>query len=260
MRSCRFLADVVGAVQGGYRPDRTWLRDGPLKWDQNRIGELTNQVRTWLTQNQANLASQAIGGASTIIEGLTGLFLALFSAIFFLAGGPQIWDWILMLVSKRQRPRVDGSGHVAWHVRGLHPWHRGGRRHQRDPGGHRTDHPSSTTRVAVGPAGVLRQLHPIIGAPIAMVIAAIVALAADGPLIASGVVVMIALIGQFEGHVLQPLVMARAVSIHPLAVALSVAAGTVLAGIVGAWSSRCRLYRWCIPWAVSGCRPPGGIR
>ncbi len=213
----------------------TWLRDGPLKWDQNRIGELTNQVRTWLTQNQANLASQAIGGASTIIEGLTGLFLALFSAIFFLAGGPQIWDWILMLVSKRQRPRVDGSGHVAWHTfagytRGIVVV-------------------AGTNAILVGigltilrvplalPLALLvffGSFIPIIGAPIAMVIAAIVALAADGPLIALGVVVMIALIGQFEGHVLQPLVMARAVSIHPLAVALSVAAGTVLAGIVGA--------------------------
>jgi predicted PurR-regulated permease PerM len=39
---------------------------------------------------------------------------------------------------------------------------------------------------------------------------------------------------QLEGHVLQPLVMGRAVSIHPLAVVLGIAAGGVLAGIVGA--------------------------
>ncbi len=39
---------------------------------------------------------------------------------------------------------------------------------------------------------------------------------------------------QLEGHVLQPLVMGRAVSIHPLAVVLAIAAGGVLAGIVGA--------------------------
>ena len=39
---------------------------------------------------------------------------------------------------------------------------------------------------------------------------------------------------QLEGHVLQPLIMGRAVAIHPLAVILAIAAGLVLAGIVGA--------------------------
>ncbi len=39
---------------------------------------------------------------------------------------------------------------------------------------------------------------------------------------------------QLEGHVLQPLIMGRAVAIHPLAVIIGIAAGVVLAGIVGA--------------------------
>ena len=39
---------------------------------------------------------------------------------------------------------------------------------------------------------------------------------------------------QLEAHVLQPLVMGRAVSIHPLAIVLAIATGGVLAGIVGA--------------------------
>ena len=39
---------------------------------------------------------------------------------------------------------------------------------------------------------------------------------------------------QLEGHVLQPLIMGRAVAIHPLAVIVAIAAGVVLAGIIGA--------------------------
>ena len=39
---------------------------------------------------------------------------------------------------------------------------------------------------------------------------------------------------QLEGHVLQPLIMGRAVAIHPLAVIVAIAAGIVLAGIIGA--------------------------
>jgi putative heme transporter len=45
---------------------------------------------------------------------------------------------------------------------------------------------------------------------------------------------LIIAVQQLEGHVLQPLVMGRAVSIHPLAVVLAIAGGAVLAGIVGA--------------------------
>jgi predicted PurR-regulated permease PerM len=45
---------------------------------------------------------------------------------------------------------------------------------------------------------------------------------------------LIIAVQQLEAHVLQPLVMGRAVSVHPLAVVLAIAAGAVLAGIVGA--------------------------
>ncbi len=212
-----------------------WLREGPLHWDAERIEAYTDEIRAWLANNQATLAEQAIGGAGTVAEGLTGLALALFSSVFFLLGGERIWDWLLSLVPRRQRPRVDGAGLVAWgtfagYTRGIV-----------------VVAATNAVLVAIGltilrvplsvPLALLvffGSFIPIIGAPIAMGIAAIVALAAQGPLTALGVIVLIALIGQFEGHVLQPLVMAKAVNIHPLAVALSVVAGTVLAGIVGA--------------------------
>jgi predicted PurR-regulated permease PerM len=75
---------------------------------------------------------------------------------------------------------------------------------------------------------------PIIGAPVALLVAAVVAVASRGPVVALIVVALIVVIGQIEGHLLQPLVMSRAVSLHPLAVALVVAAGTILAGVIGA--------------------------
>ena len=75
---------------------------------------------------------------------------------------------------------------------------------------------------------------PLIGAPLAMVIAMIVALAANGLLSAAFVGIGIALIGQFEGHILQPFVMGKQVAIHPVVIALAVTAGTLTAGILGA--------------------------
>jgi predicted PurR-regulated permease PerM len=74
----------------------------------------------------------------------------------------------------------------------------------------------------------------LVGAVIAGFLAVVVALIAKGFVYALITLALIILVQQFEGHVLQPLVMGRAVSIHPLAVVLAIAAGAVLAGIVGA--------------------------
>jgi predicted PurR-regulated permease PerM len=69
---------------------------------------------------------------------------------------------------------------------------------------------------------------------IAGFLAVVVALIAKGLIYALITLALIIAVQQLEGHVLQPLVMGRAVSVHPLAVVLAIAAGGVLAGIVGA--------------------------
>ena len=48
------------------------------------------------------------------------------------------------------------------------------------------------------------------------------------------VAVAIIVLVQVEGHVLQPFILSRSVDVHPLAVVLSVIAGTTLRGIPGA--------------------------
>jgi predicted PurR-regulated permease PerM len=73
-----------------------------------------------------------------------------------------------------------------------------------------------------------------VGAVVAGTLAVVVALLAKGFVYALITLGLIIAVQQLEGHVLQPLVMGRAVSIHPLAIVLAIAAGGVLAGIVGA--------------------------
>jgi predicted PurR-regulated permease PerM len=75
---------------------------------------------------------------------------------------------------------------------------------------------------------------PIIGSFLAGSVAVLVALVSVGPikaLIALGIVVAVM---QLEGHVLQPLLLGRAVHVHPLAVVLAIAAGLLIGGIFGA--------------------------
>jgi predicted PurR-regulated permease PerM len=75
---------------------------------------------------------------------------------------------------------------------------------------------------------------PIIGAVIAGGVAVLIALVTNG--VIGAVIVLAIVIGvmQLESHVLQPLLLGRAVKLHPLAVVLAITAGLVTAGIAGA--------------------------
>jgi putative heme transporter len=87
------------------------------------------------------------------------------------------------------------------------------------------------------PLGVLVFLGafiPVVGAALTGVLAVLVALVANGPIIALAVLGVVLLVQQVEAHVLQPFLLGRAVDVHPLAVIVAIAAGAVVAGIVGA--------------------------
>ena len=62
----------------------------------------------------------------------------------------------------------------------------------------------------------------------------LVALVARGPVTALILLGVVLLVQQVEGHILQPLLLGRAVKVHPLAIVFGIATGTLLAGIIGA--------------------------
>ena len=80
----------------------------------------------------------------------------------------------------------------------------------------------------------LASFIPIIGALVSGVVAVLVALVTVGLVKALIVLAVVIAVQQLESHVLQPVLMGRAVHVHPLAVALSIAAGVIIAGISGA--------------------------
>ncbi|MCW2526884.1 MAG: pheromone autoinducer 2 transporter, partial [Pseudonocardiales bacterium] len=87
---------------------------------------------------------------------------------------------------------------------------------------------------ALGVIIFLGSFIPILGLTVAGALCVGVTLLEHGPTAAIIILIIIILLVQAEGNILQPLIMSRAVHIHPLAVAVSVAAGTTLYGIVGA--------------------------
>ena len=75
---------------------------------------------------------------------------------------------------------------------------------------------------------------PIVGATAAGTLAVVVALVFNGPVPALVVLVVLVGANQLEHHVLQPLLMGKVLRIHGLVILLALAAGTTLAGLVGA--------------------------
>jgi predicted PurR-regulated permease PerM len=88
--------------------------------------------------------------------------------------------------------------------------------------------------IALGVVVAIFDLIPLVGATIGTVIVAAVALATQGWVTAAIVVAALILYQQVENHVLQQLVYHRTVKLSPLAIALSVAAGAEVGGVVGA--------------------------
>ena len=87
---------------------------------------------------------------------------------------------------------------------------------------------------AIGVLVFLGAFIPLVGAFMSGTVAVLVALVAQGPLVALLMLGGVVLVQQIEAHVLQPFLMGRFVSVHPLGVILAIATGAIVAGIVGA--------------------------
>lgn len=78
---------------------------------------------------------------------------------------------------------------------------------------------------------------PIIGALVAGTVAVVVAWALVGVKAALITLAIVLAVQQLEGNVLQPFIMGRVLPLHPAAVLLAVTAGSLLAGVSGAFAA-----------------------
>jgi predicted PurR-regulated permease PerM len=229
------LPELQKQLNVSLRQIQNWLINGPVHLRQEQIKDFINQAIGFLQNNQSSITASALTTAGTVGEILTGFLLTMFILIFFLAGGEQIWGFVVRGVPSNVRNRVDVAGR-----RGFASL---------------VSYVRATAAVAVVDAvgigiglwivGVplviplatlvfIGAFIPIIGAVVAGSVAVLIALVTNG--VVGALVVLGIVIGvmQLEGHVLQPLLLGRAVKLHPLAVVLSITAGLVTAGIAGA--------------------------
>lgn len=212
-----------------------WLTSGPLHLDQAQIDQVRKSAVEALQNNQEKLTSGALSTAGTLTEIVTGALLVLFTLIFVLHGGRNIYAFVTKVFPENSRERVRDAGRAGF--RSLIGYVRA------------TFLVALVDAVGIGTGlaimGIplalplaslvfLGAFIPLVGAVIAGFLAVVVALIAKGWIFALITLGLVIAVQQLEGHVLQPLVMGRAVSIHPLAIVLAIAGGGVLAGIVGA--------------------------
>ncbi|MEV4413669.1 AI-2E family transporter, partial [Catellatospora sp. NPDC049609] len=229
------LPDLTKNAAEGIQQIQTWLKNGPLHLTDRQMDSALNSVTQTITTNKDTLTTGAITTATTVFEVLSGLFLVIFALFFFLRDGRVIWRFLLRLVPGQAREPLDRAGVAAWGSLGAYV--------------RATVLVAFIDAVGIGIALValkvpfalplaalvfLGAFIPIVGATLSGAVAVLVALVTNGPLTALGVLAAVIAVQQIEGHLLQPLIMGRAVAIHPLAVIVGIAAGVVLAGIVGA--------------------------
>ncbi|MBP0449147.1 AI-2E family transporter [Kitasatospora sp. RG8] len=237
-------------LHGGLgRLDR-WLTRAPFHLHAGTVTDFRAKLGEFVAAHRSTLISTAISGAGRAVEVVTAVALAVFCSVFFLHSGDRMWSWAEHQLPAGARPVWDRAGRAAWqtfagYTRGVLIV-------------------ASTNAVLVGialallgvplvlPLVVLEfvaALVPLIGSPIALAIASLVALAARGPVVALLVLGLIVVIGQIEGHLLHPLVLGWSVRLHPVVVALSVTGGAVLGGVLGAVVA---VPVVSVAWAVTG--------
>ncbi|WES62741.1 AI-2E family transporter [Microbacter sp. GSS18] len=210
-----------------------WIDTLPFAPSDNQIADWTAQLIDFVTS--AQFGSGAIAGVSAVASFITGLVLMVVILFFFLKDGPQMWEFVLRPFTGAAYERAQRIGDktvvtLGSYVRGT----------------------ASVALVdAIGiligllilqvplaiPLAVLVFLLafiPIVGATIAGILAALVALVANGWLNAVLVVGVIILVQQLEGNFLQPVLMGRQTKLNAFVVLVALAAGTTVGGILGA--------------------------
>ncbi|MDP9428565.1 MAG: AI-2E family transporter [Actinomycetota bacterium] len=225
---------LADAATAGLQDVQAWVTGPPLNLGEDQIGQVVDQVTTSVQNNAQNIAGYALTGVSAVGSGLLNLLLALVLAFFFIKDGPRWLPWLAAQTGPKVAPHVAALSYKTWttlseFIRqqalvgfidaffiGLGLWI--------------LDVP------LVLPLSVLTffgAFIPIIGAFVAGAFAVLIALVSNGWQTALIVLVIVLVVQQLEGNVLQPILQGRGLNLHAAVVILAVTAGGSLYGILG---------------------------
>ncbi|MCF6507588.1 AI-2E family transporter [Blastococcus sp. MG754426] len=230
-RAAEELRDLARPLAAGIDRIRVWLIEGPLGLDPQQVTEARNAV----VDRIFRLAPEPTAAAGMALYVLAAVVLVAFLTFFLLKDGASMWAWALRLAPARRREQVDGAGRTAWttlsqYVRGVVIV-------------------ALIDAVGIGAAllvlGVplwpsltlltfLGAFVPLFGATVSGAVAVLVTLVTNGLTDAVIVLVAVLVVQQVEGNVLHPVIVGRALRLHPVVILVAVTAGTMLWGLAGA--------------------------
>lgn len=229
-------ADGLSAeLSAGRQEVREWLVDGPLERSPDQVAQWEEAVDDAVARTLDRLWEDAGSLAGRALEFAAGAVLAVALVFFLVKDGAAMFAWSVGHLAPERRATVRRSGLAA--AEAIRGWIRG------------VVVAGVVDGVLIGlglvvlgvpaalPLAVLTFLGaflPLVGATVAGLLAGTVALATGGvsSMLAVGVLVLV--VQQVEGNVVLPLVMKRQVRLHPAVVLVALAAGGVVAGVVGA--------------------------
>jgi predicted PurR-regulated permease PerM len=213
-----------------------WLEDAPFGIDRAEIETLVTDALDNIGQFSASIATSVGSIAIAVGEVLTALSLAVVLLFFFVKDGEQIVGWFISRTPERLRNDVRAAGARGWGA--LAGYVRG------------TAAIALIDSIGIGigllivgvplvlPLTLLVFIGgfvPVIGAFVSGLLATLVALATGGLTTALIVLGIVVVVQQVESNVLQPMIMRRAVSLHPVVILSVLTAGAVIVGVLGAF-------------------------
>jgi putative heme transporter len=230
------IPDLVDQASEGLASIEEWLSDGPLPVDVDLEG--MQETARGALQDFADdgALAQGVGAAVMVVDFLTGLVLMFVVVFFVLKDGGRLWRGAADLLPDRYRGPVDeAAGRIWWTLGayfrgqllvalvdavfiGLGLWLLGV--------------PLALPLAVLVFAG---GLFPIVGAFVSGLAAVLVALASEGLTTALLVFGLVLLVQQAESNLLEPLILSKVIALHPLVIILSITAGVLSFGIIGAF-------------------------
>ncbi|MFT4217226.1 MAG: AI-2E family transporter [Micropruina sp.] len=231
----RQAAALVDQTVAGFQALMQWLAGDPLHIDQTQIDQWMGSLTTWISDSRSLLAGYAAKVGTSVGHFFAGIAIATIATFFFLADGEHMWKGFVGILPQRYQESTDAAAHRGW--ASLVSYMR-----------------AQVIVSAVDAAGVAI-IAAAIGVPMALalfaltfvvcfvpVVGAVIAgtVATSLALITHGWVAALIMLGGtiavmwLESHLLQPLLLGRAASLHPLAVLIGIAVGATVGGIVGA--------------------------
>lgn len=200
-----------------------------------QIADAVAQLNTWLQDNQGRLVQGAAGVGASAASFFVSAVLALMALFFFLSQGDRIWSALVLLLPHEQRRPVYEASRRGWVTLSTYC------RTQLIVAG--------VDAVAIGAGAALLGVPfalpltaitfvlcfvPFVGAILSGALAVLLGLAFSGWTTALIMLVIVVAVQQLESNVLSPLIMGKAVDVHPLLILIIVLTATYMAGIAGA--------------------------